>query len=311
MPGPNSAMVSTRFLIISDTHNFEFEDDTANPLPFRLPVPKVDVLLHCGDLTRCGGSSSYKKAVKMMGAVDAELKLVIAGNHDLDLDKPYWNSHLDEDDRPDDHLRAIEAVTGQLAAEAGVTYLEEGMYTFTLQNGAMLRVYASPYSPAFCDWAFAYERSHDIFNEAHQVVDGVKPIAKHPILSFPHVDVVMTHGPPKGILDKCPGGSVGCNNLLHALGRARPRMHCFGHIHESNGAEVIDWESRESEVSGSSARSQETHRELGDIRNAYPEPVRLSLFHGQQSLMINAAIMDGRNEPKNAPWLVDLELSQA
>lgn len=105
--------------------------------------------------------------------------------------------------------------------------------------------------------------------------------------------------------------ALGCKNRLHALGRARPRMHCFGHIHESNGAEVMNWESRESEVSGSSTRIQETHREHGDIRNAYPEPVRLLLFHGQQSLMINAAIMDGRNEPKNAPWLVDLELPQA
>lgn len=58
---------------------------------------------------------------------------------------------------------------------------------------------------------------------------------------------MMTHGPPKGILDECPRGSVGCKSLRQALGRARLRMHCFGHIHESSGAEVMDREAREGE----------------------------------------------------------------
>ncbi len=70
----------------------------------------------------------------MLGAVDAEMKLVIAGNHDLDPDKPHWNTHLDEGDRPEDHNLAMEAMKGDLAAEAGVTYLEEGTNTFTLNE---------------------------------------------------------------------------------------------------------------------------------------------------------------------------------
>jgi hypothetical protein len=65
--------------------------------------------------------------------------------------------------------RAREPRTGEKAKEAGVTYLDEGIYTFTLSNGAKLRVrlpfshifsnieanntkvYASPYPPEFCD----------------------------------------------------------------------------------------------------------------------------------------------------------------
>lgn len=78
-----SQTVLTTFLIISDTHNFQFDDAVG---PFRLPLPKVDVVLHCGDLTHCGGAASYKKALQMLSAIDAELELVIAGNHDLDLD---------------------------------------------------------------------------------------------------------------------------------------------------------------------------------------------------------------------------------
>lgn len=79
--------MSIRFLVISDTHDFEFGTDSR---AFALPVPKADVVLHCGDLTNVGGSSSFKIALKMLGAIDAVKKLVIAGNHDLDLDKEYW-----------------------------------------------------------------------------------------------------------------------------------------------------------------------------------------------------------------------------
>ena len=308
MSTPTSSTVSTRFLVISDTHNFEFEDDSANPVPLSLPLPKADVVLHCGDLTHCGGVSSYKKALRVLGTIDAELKLVIAGNHDLDLDEQYWNTHLEEDDEPEDHSRALEVMNGQFAVEAGVTYLEEGTYTFTLKNGANFTIYASPYTPACGDWAFAYDHGQDRFNELHQVADGSKSIAKHPIPEFPNIDVVMTHGPPQGILDICPQGNVGCRNLLQAVRRARPRMHCFGHIHEGNGVKSVDWRFEESETSNLSNEEQRKSPDHNIFSNTYPDPTHFPLVRGQQTLMVNAAIMNGRNEPTNAPWLVDLEL---
>lgn len=46
---------------------------------------------------------------------DAELKLVIAENHDLDLDKGYRDSDLEEDEQVEDHAKAIEVMTGPLA----------------------------------------------------------------------------------------------------------------------------------------------------------------------------------------------------
>ena len=63
--------MATTFLILSDTH------DDALPDPSSLP--KADVVLHCGDLTMIGGLSNYKKAIANINALDAELKLVIAG----------------------------------------------------------------------------------------------------------------------------------------------------------------------------------------------------------------------------------------
>ena len=125
-----NSTVATRFLVLTDTHNFEFTVDTSQPL--KLPTPKADVLLHCGDLTEVGGVSSLTRALKMLGSIDAELKLVIPGNHDLELDKAFWEAQRDEEGKaedPEDHDPAVKAMTGPLAADAGVTFLTEGTYS--------------------------------------------------------------------------------------------------------------------------------------------------------------------------------------
>ncbi len=263
-------------------------------------MSKVDVLLHCGDMTNVGGSSSFKNVLKMLGAINAEKKLVIAGNHDLDLDEEYWRNSLQEGDDPEkvknehleEHATAMGIMTGNLAAEAGVTYLEEGTHTFTLKNGARFTVYASPYQPEFNKWAFSYERKEDRFNLPGRVAEGVKSIARNPVADFPGVDIMMTHGPPRGILDKCEQGNMGCENLLQAAVRARPRLYCFGHIHEGYGSKLITWENmnQESQI------------------NLYPEPNTSRIIFGRETLMVNAAIRDGKNLANNAPWLIDLEL---
>jgi predicted phosphodiesterase len=79
--------VTTRFIIISDTHDYQFDDAAAVSGEFVRPIPKADVLLHCGDLTQIGDLNAFKKCLEMMKSIPAELKLVIAGNHDLYLDK--------------------------------------------------------------------------------------------------------------------------------------------------------------------------------------------------------------------------------
>lgn len=49
--------------------------------------------------------SLYEKALKTLGIIDVELKLVIAGNHDLDLDKEWWDA---VHDNLEGHLKAVE-----------------------------------------------------------------------------------------------------------------------------------------------------------------------------------------------------------
>jgi hypothetical protein len=102
----------------------------------------------------------------MLGSVEAGLKLVIAGNHDLSLDEMYSQNNLDEDDDLDEHQRAIEIMTTLLAKEAGVTYLGWGIHTFTFKNGVKFTIYVSAYEPEFGGWALPYERTEDRDNSS-------------------------------------------------------------------------------------------------------------------------------------------------
>ena len=50
------------------------------------------------------------------------------------------------------------------------------------------------------------------------------------------VEVLITHTPPFGILDRNSSGrNCGCRELQRRLLDLHPRIHCFGHIHASAG----------------------------------------------------------------------------
>jgi len=107
------------------------------------------------------------------------------------------------------------------AKAANIVFLDEGTHRFTLANGASLTVYASPYTPSVSDWGFQYHPQ-----EGHDWAIGSE------------VDVVVTHGPPKGVLDYTDSRQrAGSDSLFAAVARAKPQMHCFGHVHEGWGSE--------------------------------------------------------------------------
>ncbi|KAF7868554.1 hypothetical protein EAF04_005085 [Stromatinia cepivora] len=305
--------IPTRIMIISDTHSFEF----SNPdIPFSLSKipPDIDILLHCGDLTRVGGLSEYRGALQMLKQIPAKLKLVIAGNHDCTLDKawvlrslgPEYTAEEEEEDLGE-CAEGNAIMRGELAKEAGVTYLEEGLHDYVLENGAALRVYASPYTPEFCGFGWAYERDEDRFNGAQERDVGMKGVdGAVRIPSFAegedgrNIDVVMTHGPPMNVLDEVAGyaGHVGCHILFKALSRAKPRLFCCGHIHEGHGAEVVSWEEQ------GISKKREVQCRWPDLNN---EPVE----EGKETLMVNASIMNVRYQPINKPWYIELNLPRA
>ena len=277
----------------------------------------------------------------MLASIPAELKLVIAGNHDLQLDQSFRTENLanhapgnnsQDEERPEDleyHAKAMGLMTGKLARQAGVTYLVEGTHEFTLASGATFKIYVSPYTPEFGDWAFAYAHSEDRFNTPEDMEKGsnCKRIATNPIPA--DVDIVMTHGPPQGILDLCMAGNVGCPHLLRAMKSVRPMVHCFGHVHEGSGIEVVDWKVKEKEAAreeerkamegnrGARRKNEAVHRafEMEWIENPYPGVwewrVGKGFRKGETTLAVNASIMDAEYKPRNAPWRIVVDLKRA
>lgn len=276
-----------RCLVISDTHDE----------PFPRITTKIDVVLHCGDMTMIGGLSNYRKALDQLGNLDAELKLVIAGNHDVSLDPKWWADNLDEEegDDPEEPARARQLFDA--ARERGIHLLSEGTHTFTLNDGRTFHVFASPFTPSFRGYAFSYRRDETHFIEGSSFIpEGV--------------DIVMTHGPPLPphwpksapsssaayLLDVGRRGEhCGCPKLFTAIVRAMPKLHCFGHIHEGHGIQSLDW-------------SQGNYRDgfcfQGLVRNT--ESVHTT--EKGKTLLVNAAVMRHGNEPNNQPWVVDVEV---
>lgn len=87
---------------------------------------------------------------------------------------------------------------------------------------AGLKLFGSPYTPEFNNWAYGVRRDrlHDYWKDIPQ-----------------GLDFLITHGPPKGILDltyaQTGGHSFQCGDraLLNAICEKKPKYHVFGHIH--------------------------------------------------------------------------------
>lgn len=308
--------VKTRFLILSDTHGMTLAD-------FKLP--KADVAIHCGDLTDGSKLEEFRTALCLLKEIDAPLKLVIAGNHDFTLDAPVFQQKVDDltrfvDVDPDlvnkeygDHSQVRQLFEEQAEA-SGIVLLDEGIHHFILDNRASLTVYASPWTPSLGgDWGFQYhpEQGHNF------VIDEA-------------VDIIMTHGPPRGIMDYTDSRQrAGCSSLFGTVVHARPQLHCFGHIHEGWGAKLITWRD---EVSESPSHFADIDNERSVLVEKLSGLKKLQLDtthqwcystshcsgdenpidHGQQTLFVNASIMGNDEDyPVQLPWLVEIELRKA
>jgi Icc-related predicted phosphoesterase len=96
------------------------------------------------------------------------------------------------------------------------TYLED-----TGCELAGLKFHGSPWTPIFYDWAFMLSES-DLATKWALIPAGV--------------DVLVTHGPPFGILDWTNREEhAGSETLRARVAEVKPRLHVFGHIHEAAG----------------------------------------------------------------------------
>jgi Icc-related predicted phosphoesterase len=164
----------------------------------QLVIPPGDILIHGGDFTGRGTVGEVKAFAEWFSALPHRHKVVIAGNHDFACE-------IDPS-----HVRRL---------FRNVTYLQDELCTC---DG--ITIYGSPWQPWFYDWAFNLGRGPDIAEKWELIPEGA--------------DILVTHGPPMGILDKVHGGEhAGCEDLLDRIMKVKPRFHVFGHIHEAYGVE--------------------------------------------------------------------------
>ena len=199
---------TTTVVCISDTHNYA---------P-RGALPPGDVLIHAGDWTSTGLAVQIDAFLRWFSAQPHATKICVAGNHETTMDAPFYAQHWRNFHGKRQNTEQIRDHVARLAP--GVIYLNDT--SVTLPSG--LTVYGSPRTPEFCNWAFGYEHDEDVWAG---IPDGT--------------DILVTHGPPLGILDACEDGRhVGCPHLArHVLERVRPQLHVFGHIHHSYGTTSV------------------------------------------------------------------------
>jgi predicted phosphodiesterase len=196
---------------ISDTHGqlHKIED-----------MPRGDVIVHAGDATRRGDKKELTTFYKAYGSLEHPVKLFISGNHELTLD-PSISSFNRE---------CSKIVKSHFSSVGTIRYLEDEEFIIHIQDSDVrIKVYGSPWQPKHYCMAFNLRRGTALREKWEKIP--------------PDTDILLTHTPPHGILDKNYNDeSCGCEELKQFLDEKRisPRLHVFGHIHEEHGYQQRD-----------------------------------------------------------------------
>jgi Icc-related predicted phosphoesterase len=174
-----------------------------------LKVPEgIDMVIHSGDATNprdpYASEQEMLNFISWFGSLPIKHKVFVAGNHDLCIER--------------------NLVTKIDFMKNGIVYLEND---YAEVEG--IKIWGSPFTPTFGEgWAFNKKRSalHDVWKE---IPDDV--------------DIVVVHGPPKGILDlayhqlNCIEfcGDEALRKRMYLL---NPKLCLFGHIH--NNEDIIN-----------------------------------------------------------------------
>ncbi|KAJ3997214.1 Metallo-dependent phosphatase-like protein [Lentinula boryana] len=216
----------TRFVCLSDTHSTTHWDDGGR-------MPRGDILLHAGDLSSYGTVRRLRKTIDWLGSLEGYgAKIIIAGNHDLWLDKNSKELIVFDEVEKTTMLNACQKLMAKSRLkQVGLTYLE--FEETTIRDTSRLKewkIFGSPASPRHSSGAFQY---------------GTKEEAKEINSRIPtHTEILLTHTPPYRTLDKTRKGKhAGCKSLEKRLTSGELqhcRLHVFGHIHEAAGAVIVE-----------------------------------------------------------------------
>lgn len=171
----------------------------------KLEIPEgVDIVVHSGDFSNYKdvrhNRPEAKRFIEWYSKVDIPYKILVAGNHD-----------------------AMPALASKEFAEmiekTDIIYLENEEVVI---EG--FKIYGSPLTPTFGEWHFMKSRG--------KIGLSWEDIPED-------TDILVTHGPPKGIMDLIHHQEgflfrCGCRSLFnHISSRLKLSHHLFGHIHSN------------------------------------------------------------------------------
>lgn len=167
-----------------------------------LKIPNgIDMVIHSGDCSNprdpYNNEPEVREFIHWFKSLPIKHKVYVAGNHDTSIEK--------------------RLVTKQDFTDYNIIYLEN---EYVEIDG--IKLFGSPHTPQFNNWAFMKSREKlERFwrNAIHEPAD-----------------IIIVHGPPKGILDKSYDKigrmeSCGDRSLLNRVLELKPAYMCFGHIH--------------------------------------------------------------------------------
>ncbi len=231
LPTYDPSVPGIKILVTSDTHNKHLV------LQQLFPFPEADVIIHAGDFTSTGVLGDIQGFVRWYSELPFRRKLFIAGNHEVTVDKEYYvdrgHSRF--------HPRLVRSDPAEYSQKCRDTlihpncnYLEDSATELLpiefikdasdaseVAKFDPIKVYGSPYSSFFLDWAFNVKRGAP----SREIWDKIPT----------ETDILITHGPAYGYGDKCENGFYsGCHDLLERVQSELKslRLLISGHIHE-------------------------------------------------------------------------------
>lgn len=162
-----------------------------------LSLPGGDILIHCGDML-----DLFDRDTAALTDIDGWF-----GRQDYQTILVTGGNH---------DLALETALTRTKQPFRNARYMQDERLTV---EG--LEIYAAPWVPELASHAFYLD--DDALRDKWAAIPA-------------DLDILITHVPPTGILDRSSRGhSHGCPHLAAEIERIAPRLHCFGHVHASAG----------------------------------------------------------------------------
>lgn len=178
----------------------------------KIEIPECDILISAGDYSFKGEKHVVEDFHKWLNKQDAGYIISVQGNHELWVEK---------------HFEQAKEIAEKVCP--GVHFIGDGQ-AVDIEG---IKIYGSADTPFFYNWAWNVQRGPNIAAKWAKIPDDT--------------EILVTHGPPQGILDIVPYANgtpkerVGCYDLFNRIQQLeKMKIHIFGHIHHSHGYQYFN-----------------------------------------------------------------------